>query len=74
MSRSPSTTWQAVETAPPRLIRIERRPSLEKRLETIEEESEGGHKDSCNAKPLAFNSSSKVDFSKQFPSLVAGSR
>lgn len=75
MSRTASTTtWQAVETAPPRLLKVERRLSVGRRLETIEEESgeSSSRTHTCNGKLPAFDSSSKADFPKQFPSIVAG--
>ena len=74
MSRTASsTTWTAVETAPPRLIQVDRKHSMGRRLETIEEESveSSSRVNTCNGKQPAFDLSSKPDFPKQFPSLVA---
>ena len=73
MSRTVSTTWQATEAAPPQLIRIEKRPAFGKRMETIEEEIEGGHSQSSrNPKQAAMGSASKASFPKPNPSMVAG--
>lgn len=73
MSRTVSTTWQATEAAPPQLIRIEKRPAFGKRLETIEEEIEGGHSQiSRNPKQATMGSASKASFPKPNPSVVAG--
>ncbi|CAL5322182.1 unnamed protein product [Camellia sinensis] len=73
MSKSSGASWQAIEAAPPRL-RIERRLSLDKRLETIEEESEVGHSHSYSNKPPAFESSSKANSYPRLkqPSMGAG--
>ncbi|KAL6289353.1 hypothetical protein ACE6H2_006863 [Prunus campanulata] len=73
MSRSSSLiTLQSSEAVPPRLIRVERRPSFGKRLETIEEEADqGSHGRNCSEKQPAFGSGSKAEFPKQSPALVA---
>lgn len=68
MSRTASITWQATEGAPPALLRIERRPCFGKRLETIDEENEGGHSQMISGnqlKPAAIGSSGKDDFPKR---------
>jgi hypothetical protein len=71
MSRTASITRQATEAAPPALLRVERRPCFGKRLETIDEESDGGRSQSCNLKPPAVGSSGKDDFPKRNSSMVA---
>ncbi|WOL07463.1 hypothetical protein Cni_G16204 [Canna indica] len=40
MSRFPAVTSGVMETAPPRVIQIDRRMTVEKKLETIHEETE----------------------------------
>ncbi|KAK1409689.1 hypothetical protein QVD17_36218 [Tagetes erecta] len=50
---------QAIEAAPPRLIRLERRPTMEKKLPTIkEDECSGGDQGSLGNRPAAFSSCS----------------
>lgn len=72
MSRQPSATRQAVETAPPRILRVERRPCLAKKLETIQEEGDqGGQSRSFNVKPTTKTATKTAGNSKQFPSVVA---
>lgn len=73
MSKTASITWQASEAATPPLLRIERKPSFGKRLETIEEESEaGGHGQCYNLKPpAAISSSGKDEFRKRNPPIKA---
>ncbi|XXG64993.1 hypothetical protein AAC387_Pa05g2803 [Persea americana] len=67
MSKFLANSWQAVETVPPRLISIDRRPTLERRLETIQEESDG---QGCKGKQIVMETPT-VDFSKRRPSANA---
>ncbi|PRQ56179.1 hypothetical protein RchiOBHm_Chr1g0332921 [Rosa chinensis] len=73
MSRSSSSlNLQVSETAPPRLLRLERRPTFGKKLETIEEENEqGGHSYNRSEKQPSFGSTNKAEFTKHTPGVVA---
>lgn len=73
MSRQVSSGWQTVETAPSRLVRVERRLSFDKKLETIEEEittgpTGAGHLQCCNQKRPSIvgssSSSAKAGYTK----------
>ncbi|KAK9901820.1 hypothetical protein M0R45_035866 [Rubus argutus] len=74
MSRSSSSSLslQVSEAAPPRLLRLERRPTFGKRLETIEEESEqGSNRNNRSEKQPGFGSTNKAEFAKHSPAVVA---
>ncbi|CAK9136892.1 unnamed protein product [Ilex paraguariensis] len=72
MSRATSSNRQTVETVPPRFIHTERRLSFEKRLETIEEESESCYSKCNSEKPHASELSFKVDYTKPLASAMTG--
>ncbi|OVA03594.1 hypothetical protein BVC80_1651g101 [Macleaya cordata] len=75
-SSSSELAWHAIETAPPRMIQIGRRPAvgpMEKRLETIHEDTEVHHSSSYNRKlPPAGFEATMADLSKRStPFMVA---
>ncbi|KAM1139983.1 hypothetical protein TB2_040040 [Malus domestica] len=72
MSRPTSVvTLQGSEAAPPRLVRVERRPTFGKRLETIDEESEHGGRRENQQLPGFGSASNKAEFPKQSHAVVA---
>ncbi|KAF9592970.1 hypothetical protein IFM89_019274 [Coptis chinensis] len=68
MSKFSIVAFQAAETAPPRVISIERRTSYINRLETIHEE---GDVPNHNGKPPCLEAATS-DFAKRRPSVLAG--
>lgn len=72
MSRLNSVNnWQTGETAPPRLLQVVRRNASFEKLETIEEETEGGHLHSRIEKTPTYGSVSKAGYTKQLSSVRA---
>lgn len=63
--------WQIGETAPPRLLQVVRRNASFEKLETIEEETEGGHLHSRIEKTPTYGSVSKAGYTKQLSSVRA---
>ncbi|ERN13096.1 hypothetical protein AMTR_s00040p00164100 [Amborella trichopoda] len=65
MAKVLGATRQTMETAPPRIIKVDRRPSFDLRLETIQEETDGNSRKDGSS---GLESTSKMDF-KRRPSL-----